>query len=158
MTKPIPQNYHTITTSFTFKDSNKALEIYKKAINAEVVDFMPGLNGKGVMHATMKIGNSMIMMGDEMPGGGCPSAESLGGSPISLYVYVPNVDAAFKQAVAAGGKTTMPVEEMFWGDRAGQIKDPFGYMWTLATHTKDLTKQEIEQGAKDFFAKMSKKS
>jgi len=160
MSKPIPDGYHTITPLFTFKDSQKAINFYKKAFGAEVLDFMPNPGGRGVMHASIQIGNSILMMGDEMPGTencSSKSAETLGNSPISLCVYVPNADAAFKQAVAAGGTATMPVADMFWGDRAGSIKDPFGYSWMIATHTQDLTDEQIRKGAEAFFAQMAKK-
>ncbi len=158
MTQSIPNGYQTLTPSFTFRDSKKAIDFYKKAFNAEVLDFFPDPTGQGVMHATIKIGNSIVMMGDEIPGAeNCKSAETTGGSPISLYVYVSDADAAFKQAVAAGGTETMPVADMFWGDRAGTIKDPFGYSWMIATHKQDLTKEEIRKGAKEFFEQMSKK-
>lgn len=157
MAKPIPDNYHTVTPSFTFRSSQKALEFYKNAFGAEIIDLLPTLDGKGIMHATMQIGNSIIMMGDEMPGDHCAkSAESIGSSPITLYVYVQNVDETFSRAVAAGGKTTMPVSEMFWGDRVGQIKDPFGYSWMIATHKQDLTTEQIQKNAEQFFAQMSK--
>ena len=159
MTQPIPAGYHSVTPSFTFKDSQKAIEFYKKAFGAKVLDLMPSPSGRGIMHATMQIGNSILMMGDEMPGSEkCgKSAETLGSSPISLYVYVPDVDAAFKQAVAAGGREIMPVMDMFWGDRVGQIRDPFGYSWMIGTHKQDLTKDQIKKGAEAFFAQMAKK-
>lgn len=159
MAKSIPEEYHSVTPSFTFKDSRKAIEFYKKAFGAKVRDLMPNPSGRGIMHATIQIGNSIVMMGDEMPGAeNClKSAETLGSSPISLYVYVPNVDAAFKQAVAAGGTATMPVADMFWGDRVGQIRDPFGYSWMIATHQKDLTNEEIREGAEAFFAQAGKR-
>jgi uncharacterized glyoxalase superfamily protein PhnB len=158
MAKAIPDGYHTVTPSFTFKESQKAIDFYKKAFNAKVLDVFPSLSGKGIMHASLQIGDSIIMMGDEMPGGqGCKSAESLGGSPMSLFIYVPDADTAFKQAVAAGGKVAMPVSDMFWGDRAGSIIDPFGYQWMIATHTQDLTKEQTRKGAEDFFAQMAKK-
>ncbi len=158
MTPPIPTGYHTVTPSLTFKYSQKAIEFYKKAFGANVLDVFPNLNGRGTMHATIQIGESILMMGDENPGQSCRSAETLGGSPINLYIYVPNVDEAFKQAVAAGGTVVMPVADMFWGDRAGQIKDPFGYSWMIATHTQDLTNEQIRKGAEAFFAQMGKKS
>lgn len=159
MAKPIPNGYHTVTPSFTFKDSKKAIEFYKKAFGAKVLDCFPGPSGQGVMHATLQIGDSIVMMGDENPAAeNCgKSAETLGSSPISLYLYVPNVDAAFNQAVAAGAAATMPVADMFWGDRVGQIKDPFGYFWMIATHKQDLTNDEIRKGAEAFFAQMAKK-
>ena len=155
--KPIPEGFHTVTPSFTFKDSMKAMEFYKKAFGAKVLSVFPALTGKGVMHATMQIGDSTLMMGDEMPNPSCSrSAESLGASPVSFYVYVPDVDAAFKQAVAAGAIATMPVADMFWGDRSGSLKDPFGYSWMLATHTRDLNNEEIRKGAETFFSTMAK--
>ena len=157
MAKPIPDGYHTVTLSFTFKDSQKAIEFYKKAFGAKVLDVFPNLTGRGIMHATIQIGNSIVMMGDENPGQSCKSAETLGSSPISLFVYVPNADAAFKQAIEAGATAMMPVAEMFWGDRAGSIKDPFGYTWMIATHTQDLTNEQIRKGAEAFFAQMAKK-
>lgn len=157
MAKPIPQGYHSVTPSFTFKDSQKAIDFYKKAFGAKVLDIFPSLDGRGIMHATMQIGDSILMMGDERPGPGCKSAETLGNSPISLFIYVSNVDAAFKQAVAAGAIATMPVADMFWGDRAGTIKDPFGYSWMIATRTQDLTQEQIRKGAEAFFAQMAKK-
>ncbi len=155
MTQPIPAGYQSVTPSFTFKDSAKAIEFYKKAFDAKVLDFLPSPTGRGVMHATIQIGNSILMMGDEMPG--CKSAESMGGSPMSLYVYVADADATFKQALAAGAVMTMPVADMFWGDRAGNVKDPFGYAWMIATHKKDLTQDEIKKGAEAFLAQMTKK-
>ena len=159
MALPIPNGYHSITPSFTFKNSQKAIEFYKKAFGAELIDFLPNLDGKGTMHATIQIGDSILMMGDEMTGSeNCAkSAETSGSSPISLFLYVSNVDTAFAQAVAAGGKVKMPVADMFWGDRVGQIDDPFGYSWMLATHKKNLSKEEIRKGAEAFFAEMSKK-
>jgi uncharacterized glyoxalase superfamily protein PhnB len=158
MVQSIPDGYHTITSCFTFKDSKKAIDFYKKAFNAQLVDLFPNMDGKGIMHATIKIGDSILMMGDEMNNGdNCPkSAETLGASPNSFFLYVPNVDAFFEQAIAAGGKVTMPVTDMFWGDRAGQLIDPFGYSWMIATHTQDLTMEQIGKNAKEFFASMNK--
>ena len=116
---------------------------------------LPGPDGRGVMHAELQIGDSVIMMGEEDPQNPCRSAETLGISPVSFYIYVEDVDEAFKTAVAAGAKVRMPVEEMFWGDRAGTVDDPFGYGWFLATHTRDLTMDEIQEGAKAMFAEKS---
>src|SRR5262252_2875617 len=124
MPSPIPAGYHTLSPSFTFKDCRKAIEFYKKAFNATVLDEFPSLDGKGIMHAALKIGDSIFMMGDEMRGMN-KSAQTLGGSPISLYLYVQDADAVFKQAVSAGATAVYPVAEMFWGDRAGNLKDPF---------------------------------
>jgi PhnB protein len=159
MTKAIPEGFHSVTPSFTFKNTEKALEFYKKAFNAEPVNIFPHPNGQGIMHASLKIGNSIIMMGDEMHGSeNCAkSAETIGSSPIGLFLYVSDVDSAFAQAVAAGGQAVMPVTEMFWGDRVGQVKDPFGYSWMIATHTQDLAQAEITKRAEEFFSSFAKK-
>lgn len=156
MVKPIPEGYHSVTPMFMFKDCRKAIEFYKNAFGAQERYVMPGPDGNGVMHAEIMVGNSIIMMGDEMPMEHCKSAETMGGSPISFYIYVDNVDAAFRRAVEAGAKPQMQVEEMFWGDRAGSVVDPFGYNWMLATHTRDLSDEEIREGAKEAFAQMSR--
>jgi PhnB protein len=118
---------------------------------------MPGPDGKGVMHAELLIGDSIIMMGEENPHAPCKSAETSGGSPVGFYLYVENVDEAFQRAVEAGSESQMPVQEMFWGDRVGTVQDSFGYSWLLATHTKDLTDEEIQEGAKAALAEMAKK-
>jgi uncharacterized protein YndB with AHSA1/START domain/uncharacterized glyoxalase superfamily protein PhnB len=131
-----------------FKDARQAIAFYKKAFGAEERFVMPGPDGVGVMHAEIKIGTSLVMLGEESPQQSCKSAESLGASPISFYLYLENVDAAYAKALAAGALPCMPVTEMFWGDRIGTVKDPFGYSWTLATHVKDPTMEEIEQGAR----------
>jgi uncharacterized glyoxalase superfamily protein PhnB len=157
MTKAIPEGFHSVTPMLMFKDARKAIEFYKRAFAARERFAMPGPDNSGVMHAEILIGDSIIMMGEENPQGPCKSAETTGGSPISLYVYLDDVDEAFKRAVAAGAETRMPVEEMFWGDRVGTVQDPFGYSWSLATHTRELTAQEIRQGAQDFFARMAEK-
>jgi uncharacterized protein YndB with AHSA1/START domain/uncharacterized glyoxalase superfamily protein PhnB len=147
MTQPIPEGYQSITPMCVFKDARQAIAFYKEALGAEERFVMPGPDGVGVMHAEIKIGTSLIMLGEECPQEPCKSAESLGASPVSFYLYVEDVDAAYAKAVAAGALPCMSVQEMFWGDRIGTVKDPFGYSWTLATHVKDPTMEEIEQGA-----------
>ncbi|MGA7827012.1 MAG: VOC family protein [Geobacteraceae bacterium] len=154
MPEPVPAGFHTITPYVVFKDSLKAIEFYRQALGSEVLFIMPGPKGKGVMHAEIRIGDSIIMMSDEYPHEPCKSAESYGGSPVSFYLYVEDVDTAFEKALNAGALAHMPVQDMFWGDRIGSVKDPFGHSWTLATHTKDLSPEEIEQGAKTAFAEM----
>jgi len=157
MTKAIPEGYHSVSPMFIFRDARKAIEFYKRAFGAQERYVMPGSDGKGVMHAELMIGDSIIMMGEEHPQEQCKSAETLGGSPVSFYLYLENVDEAFARALEAGATVRMPLDEMFWGDRAGTVQDPFGYNWTLASHTRDLTNEEIRQGAEAFFAKMTKK-
>jgi uncharacterized protein YndB with AHSA1/START domain/uncharacterized glyoxalase superfamily protein PhnB len=148
MTQPIPEGYQSITPMCVFKDARQAIAFYKAAFGAEERFVMPGPDGVGVMHAEIKIGTSLIMLGEESPQESCKSAESLGASPINFYLYLENVDAAYARALAAGALPSMPVAEMFWGDRIGAVKDPFGYTWTLATHVKDPTMEEIEEGAR----------
>jgi PhnB protein len=154
--KAIPEGYHSVTPTLTLKNSLSGIEFYKKAFGAKELMVFPSPDGRGTMHATMQIGDSIVMMGDEMPGQGCKSAESLGCSPVSLYLYVPNVDVIFKQAVAAGATTVMPVMDMFWGDRCGTLKDPFGYAWMIATHNRDLSTEQVREGARDFCEKAAK--
>ncbi|SRR6266568_2579872 len=157
MTKAIPEGFHSVTPMFTFKDARKAIEFYKHAFGAQERFAMPGPDGKGVMHAELLIGDSIIMMGEENPQQACKSAETLGASPVSFYIYLENVDAAFSRALGAGAESRMPVQEMFWGDRVGTVQDPFGYSWMLATHTRDLTPLEIQEGAQAAFAQMGMK-
>ena len=157
MTKAIPEGFHSITPYLVFKDARKAIDFYKRAFGAQERFAMPGPDGKGVMHAELQIGNSIIMMSEENPQQPCKSAETSGGSPVSFYLYLENVDEAFPVALGAGAEVRMPVQEMFWGDRAGTLQDPFGYSWTLATHSKDLTPAEIQQGAQAFSCQAAKK-
>jgi uncharacterized glyoxalase superfamily protein PhnB len=154
--KPVPEGYHAVTPHLTLWNSKKAIEFYKKALGAKVLMMFPTPDGKKTMHVAIQIENSILMMGDEMPNQTCASAESLDASPVSFYVYVPNADVAFKKALAAGATVTMPVADAFWGDRCGVLKDPFGYSWTIATHTRDPTQEEIQEGAQSFFAKAGK--
>jgi uncharacterized glyoxalase superfamily protein PhnB len=147
MPKAIPEGYQSVTPMVVVKDARKAIEFYKRAFGAQEQFVMPGLDGKGVMHAELRIGDSIIMMGEENPQHSCQSAETLGGSPVSFYLYVEKVDEAFAVAVAAGAEVRMPVQDMFWGDRMGTVQDPFGYAWSLATHVRDMTMEEIRQGA-----------
>src|SRR5262249_6247823 len=131
---------------------------YQKAFGGKLLDSFPSLDGQGVMHAVMQIGNSVFMFGDEMGGPQSPkSAESMGGSPIGLFLYVTDADAAFKQALSAGATQIYPVGEIFWADRAVSLLDPFGYNWMIATHKRDMTKEQITAEAKQFFAQMAGK-
>jgi len=155
--KAIPDGYHTITPMLSVRDAARAIEFYKKAFNAQQLFRMDGPDGK-LMHAELKIGNSIFMLGEENQERGCPSPASLNGTPISLYLYVENVDAAFNQAVNAGAKVEMPVADMFWGDRFGQVSDPFGHRWSLATHKEDVTPEQMKQRAQQFFAEQAQAS
>jgi PhnB protein len=152
--RAIPHEFHTVTPSLVVRGAAQAIEFYKKALGAEERMRMAGPGGK-IMHAELKIGDSIIFLTDEMPEMGCKAPQTLGGSAGSLYLYVQDVDSAFKRAVDAGGKATMPVADMFWGDRFGSFTDPFGHNWGLSTHVEDLTEPEIEERAKAFYAQMA---
>ena len=153
MVKPIPDGFHTLTPHIVTNKCSEALEFYKKAFGAEEIERMPGPDGTSVLHAEMKIGDSVIMLADEFPGRDGPKApSSLRGTTTTLHLYVKDVDQAFQRALDAGAETTMPVMDMFWGDRYGRVKDPFGHQWSLATHKEDLTLEQITENAQKFFA------
>jgi PhnB protein len=144
--KSIPEGYHTATPYLIIKDAAKAIEFYKKAFGATELMRMAQPDGK-VGHAEIKIGDSPIMLADEFPEMGSRSPQSLGGSPVSLYLYVDDVDALAKQAEAAGAKVVRPVKDQFYGDRSGSFEDPFGHQWHLATHVEDLAPEELHKRA-----------
>jgi PhnB protein len=142
--QPIPQGYHTATPYLIVKDAARALEFYKQAFGAvEMMRFAdPG--GK-VGHAEIKVGDSVIMLADEFPDMGFRSPQSLGGSPVGILLYVDNVDQRFNQALAAGATVSRPVKDQFYGDRSGTLTDPFGHVWTLATHVEDVSLEEVSR-------------
>jgi PhnB protein len=150
---PIPKGYHTATPNLTVRNAVQAIEYYKKALGAEERMVMKGPDGK-VSHAELKIGDSIIFLSDEIPNMGNKSPQTLGGTTGGIYLYVEDVDKLFKQALQAGGKEKMPVQDMFWGDRYGQFIDPYGHTWGVSTHTKDMTEEEMAEGAKAFYAQM----
>lgn len=144
--KPIPDGYHTATPYLIVKDGVRALDFYKQALGAEELFRMPDPNGK-IGHAEIKIGNSILMLADEHPEMGYKSPQSYGGTPISIMLYVEDVDARVQKAVAAGAKMKRPIKDQFYGDRSGTIVDPFGHEWTIATHKEDLSPDELERRA-----------
>lgn len=146
-----PQGFTTITSSLVFKDAAKAIELYKKAFGATEDSRMTNPDNNKIMHAVLTIGNSKVFVSDEFPS--CPA----GGTP-RFYLYVPDVDASIKQAVAAGFTQTMPAEDMFWGDRLGALRDEFGVEWSVATKTREVSAAEMEKGGQEFIAKMRKAS
>lgn len=152
---PIPEGYHTVTACLTIRGAARAIEFYKRAFGAEVLDRVDGADGKSVMHAALRIGDSPVFLGDEIPGMGCRSPETLGGATSSLYLYVKDADAAAKRAVDAGGTLKRPVTTMFWGDRVGSIADPFGYVWDLATRVEDVPPGELRKRAAAFAREMA---
>ena len=142
--KPIPDGYHSVTPYLIVSNGVGALEFYKQAFGATELMRMEQPGGK-IGHAEIQLGDSRVMLADEFPEMGAKSPDSIGGSPVGLMLYVPDVDARFKQALAAGAKELRPVKDQFYGDRSGTLVDPFGHQWTIGTHTEDLSDEEIQQ-------------
>ena len=155
MAKPIPDGYHTVTPALTVRNGAEAIEFYKRALGAKELMRIAGPDGKHLMHAEIEVGNSKVMLADESPEMGCRAPASVGSVSSSLYVYVEDVDKAFRRAVEAGAKALMPPTDMFWGDRFGQVEDPSGHRWGLATHKEDPSPEEMARRQKEFFAQMS---
>ena len=151
----IPKGYHTITPYMTVRDAVRAIEFYKQAFGAKEKGVMKGPDGK-VMHAELVIGDSIIMLADEFPEFGSLSPQSTGGSGTGLHIYIEDVDSAFDRAVKAGATVEMPVADMFWGDRYGKLRDPFGHKWSIGTHKADLSMEEMKKGMEETMAKMPK--
>jgi PhnB protein len=144
---PVPAGMHSVTPHLVCNGASDAIEFYKQAFGAVEAMRLPGPDGK-LMHVMIRIGDSPVMLVDEFPDCGSVGPKSLNGSPVTLHLYVDDVDATVERAVAAGAKITMPVEDMFWGDRYGRIEDPFGHHWSIGTHVRDLSAEEIEAAAK----------
>jgi PhnB protein len=143
---PIPDGYGTVTPTLTVQGAAQAIEFYKKAFDAQEIFRFPSPDGKTIMHAEIKIGNSIIMLNDEFPQMNCRSPQSIGGTGSSIFLYVNDADATFNKAVSAGAKSLVPLMDAFWGDRFGSIQDPYGHVWSIATHKKDMTPEEIKAG------------
>jgi PhnB protein len=141
--KPIPEGYHTVTPYLIIAGAAKAIEYYKKAFGA--TELMRMDHGDKIGHAEIQISDSRIMLADEYPDMGNRGPLALGGTPVGICLYVPNVDELFNRAVAAGAKVERPVQDQFYGDRSGTIIDPFGHKWTIATHIEDLSPEEIDK-------------
>jgi PhnB protein len=144
--KPIPDGYHAVTAYLIVSDAAKAIEFYKQAFNATEIARMARPDGK-LMHADLQIGDSRIMIADECPEMAMRSPQTLGGSPVALHLYVEDSDLVIQRAAAAGAKVIRPIQDQFYGDRAGMIADPFGHIWNIGTHKEDLTWEEIKQRA-----------
>ena len=151
----IPKGYHTLTTGFCVRGAVQAIDFYKRAFGAKERIRLMKPDGTTLAHAELKVGDSLFMLGEEDPAMGARSAQTLGGTPVNLYLYVAGVDAAVAKAIAAGAKSIMPVTDMFWGDRIGSVEDPYGQKWTLATHTEDVAPREMQKRAEAFYAKMA---
>jgi PhnB protein len=155
--KPIPEGYHSVTPYITVDNGARAIEFYQKAFGAKEIVRMNGPDGK-VAHAEIRIGDSVVMLADEMPGMGNRSPKSVGGTTGGIFLYVQDVDTAYKQAIAAGGQQETAPADMFWGDRYGRLKDPFGHSWSLATHKEDVAPAEMEKRMKAEMAKMGQRT
>lgn len=153
MAKPIPEGYSTVTPTLVLSDAAAAIEFYKRAFGAK--ENMRSTHGGKVAHAEIQIGNSRIMLHDEWPGAPSRSPQSLGGTTAGLWLYVEDVDKLFNQAVQAGAKVNMPVTNQFWGDRFAAVTDPFGHVWSIATHIEDVAPDELERRATEAMAKMA---
>lgn len=154
MVNPIPTNCNSINAYIIVKDARTAMDFYAKAFGGQVGCAMTAPDGS-VTHGEVVIGNSTLMLSQENLQWGMKSAETIGGSPVSLHVYVEDCDAVFKQAIEAGCTEIMPVTDMFWGDRYGKVIDPYGFQWGVATHTEDLTEEELQKRGEQWFAEMA---
>ncbi len=152
--KAIPEGYHSVTPYLMIQGAAQAIDFYKRAFGAKELMHMDGPQGK-IVHAEIMIGDSRIMMSDEM-GTACRSPQSLGGTTSSLFLYVEDVDSVFNQATAAGAKVVMALSDQPWGDRFGTLTDPFGHVWSLATHVEDVAPEEIDRRMKEMMAKGSR--
>jgi PhnB protein len=153
-TKPIPDGYHTASPYLAVEDAARAIEYYTKAFGAEEVVRMDAPDGK-IGHAELAIGDSRIMLSDPFPGSSTRPPKELGGTSASVFMYVEDVDAVVKRAVDQGASVTMEVAEQFWGDRFGTITDPFGHVWSIATHVEDVPPEEMAERAKTAMAAAS---
>jgi PhnB protein len=147
--KPIPDGYHSVTPYLIVQGGARALEFYKQAFGAVELFRMDGPNGT-VGHAEIKIGDSPVMLADPCPVMGFKDPQGYGGTPVSLLIYVEDVDSRFQQAVAAGGKVLKPLQDQFYGDRSGTLIDPFGHVWTISTHKEDVSNEEMQRRVEAF--------
>ncbi len=152
--RPIPEGYHSITPYLVVDGATRAIDFYQRAFGAKKIMQMNGPDGK-IAHAELKIGDSILMLADEMPGSDVRTPKSLGGSSVGIFLYVENVDKVFSQAQSAGAKVQSPPADMFWGDRYGKLTDPFGHSWSLATHKENVPPDELEKRAREFRSKMA---
>jgi PhnB protein len=145
--KPVPAGMHTVTPHLICAGAAAAIEFYKKAFKASELTRLPGPDGK-LMHASLRIGDSVIMLNDEFPEWGSLGPKARRGSSVTLHLYVDDADAWFERAVKAGATVKLPLQDMFWGDRYAIVEDPFGHNWSIATHVRDLTPEEIQEAAR----------
>jgi PhnB protein len=151
--QPIPEGYHSLTPYLAVDDAERAIEFYKDAFGATEQVRMQGPDGK-IGHAELQVGDSKLMLSDPFPQSSVRPPAERGGTTASIFMYVEDVDAAFEQAKKAGATVTSEIEDAFWGDRWGTLSDPFGHVWSIATHKEDLSEQEIAERAKAAMAEM----
>ena len=151
--KPIPEGYHTLTPFLAVEDAGQAIEFYQRAFGARERARMPAPDGR-IAHAELEIGDSVVMLADPFPQATAKSPKELGGTSVGAFLYVEDVDAVVQRAVDAGATLTMPVDDMFWGDRLGEVADPFGHAWQIATHKEDLSPEEMESRGREAMASM----
>ena len=154
--KAVPTGFHTLTPHLTVRNADRAIEFYRKAFGAEVLHVAHTPDGK-VMHAALRMGDSIFMLNDEFPEHGTMSPQAAGGGGVSLHIYLDNVDAAFDRAVSAGATVKIPLADQFWGDRYGTVMDPYGHKWSLATHVRDLSPEEMQREQDEAMAQMKMK-
>ncbi len=154
--RPIPEGIHTLTPNLPLRDCARAIEFYQRALGATEKARFPAPDGKSVWHAELRIGDSTFFVNDEMPGQGCPAPDAASPAPVTLWLYVPDCDAAYQRAVGAGARSTMEPADMFWGDRCAGVADPYGYLWSFATHTKDMTPEEMRKAGEEFARSMQR--
>lgn len=154
--KPIPEGFHTITPSLVVSPAKDAIQFYKKAFDAKEIYQFPSPDGK-IIHSQIKIGDSFVMIADEFPLMGTRSPMTVGGTSVTMHLYVKDSDKIFNQAVKAGATIIMPIMDTFWGDRYGLVHDPFGHAWAISTHKRDMLPEELRKAGEEFFVSMTKK-
>jgi PhnB protein len=155
--KPIPEGYHTLSPSLIVDGASQAIDFYKRAFGATERGVMPGPDGK-IAHAELQIGDSVLMLSDPYPMQNAKPPTELSGTTVSIFIYVEDVDAIYKQAIDAGATSTMEPDDMFWGDRFGALMDPFGHAWAMATHIEDLSEEEMRERGQKAMAEMATQS
>ena len=154
MPQPVPEGYSTLTPYLAVEDASTAIDFYQRALGAKERVRMPGPGGS-IMHAEIEIGDSLFMISDPFPQTNTTPPKELGGTSVSLMLYVEDVDAAYKQAVDAGATSLMEPDDMFWGDRFGSVQDPFGHSWTIATHVEDVSPEEMQKRSEEWMSQMA---
>jgi PhnB protein len=154
MPQPVPEGYHTVTPYLAVEDAKAAIDYYTRAFGAKERVRMDGPGGS-IMHAELEVGDSLVMLSDPFPQSSTTPPKQLGGTSASIFMYVEDIDSVYKQAVDAGGTSTMEPDDMFWGDRFGSVLDPFGHSWTIATHIEDVSPEEMEKRSEEFMSVMA---